>query len=373
MERTAITGISIVSPLGNKADDVFNKLLNGETAYQKIQFLAKLEGKERFGYVFNDLEREKYKLYSWIKEACQQVYQDALLDLHDQKNLPDTWFGAINPFLQPLQAQQLTEWLKLYPGAKKQAVLVHNACASGNIAIGLAKDLISRQIHKRIIVFGGNEINEKIYQGFNSLRLLSDRPLAPFCGKRNGTSLGEGAAAIMLEAESLAIKRKARIYGYVKGWSSTLDGYSNTGFSKNAFGPTAALGQALHNAKLNPGEIDWICAHGSGTIQNDLTETKAIKNIYKEAAYGIPVTSQKGQLGHWLEGAGLINTLIAMMAFKYQQVPGTYNYQQKDNYCDLNYLPNSSQEKKIKLILSNAYGFGGSCSSVIFEKGETYV
>ncbi|MFC1517431.1 beta-ketoacyl-[acyl-carrier-protein] synthase family protein [Candidatus Margulisiibacteriota bacterium] len=366
--RVAVTGLGIFSPLGKKIESFWDRLIFGEAAFRPIHCFSKANELKAGGYVFPEKTNTNPRLFEWIHVVIEQAMQDAQLT-----RSPAKWLGALHPFLHHPLERSLISWLaeltKKYRN-RQHPLLINGACAAGNLALGYAADLIRYQQCSSVIIFGGNEVNEVIYQGFSSLQILSKQAVTPFSKSRTGMGLGEGAVAILLENAEEAKKRGAQIYGYIKGWSSALDGQSTTGFTESAYGPTAALWWALQDAKLNPGEIDWICAHGTGTQLNDQVETKAIKQIFREAAYQVPVTSNKGQVGHLLEGAGLINAVVALMAIKKQVIPGTYNYQEKDEQCDLNYLPNQSNQARLRHVLSNAYGFGGICSSVVFEKGE---
>ncbi|MBU0579848.1 MAG: beta-ketoacyl-[acyl-carrier-protein] synthase family protein [Candidatus Margulisbacteria bacterium] len=368
MTRVAVTGLGIYSPLGKKVEEFWQNIIAGKNAFRDINCFSYSKKIKTKGYIFPEKTNNDPQLFSWIFKVAEQAISDAKLN-----KAPQAWIGAIHPFLHHPLKQSLTAWLNDLTAdfkVKQKPIMINGACASGNLALGYAADLIRYQNIPAVLVFGGNEVNEIIYTGFNSLKVLSPEGVTPFSRGRQGMGLGEGAVALVLEAEDKAKKRGAKIHGFIRSWSSTLDGHNTTGLSESGYGPSAALWWALEKAKLNPGEVQWICAHGTGTKINDLVETKSIKQIFKEAAHHLFISSNKGQIGHLLEAAGLVNTVIILLALKQQMVLGTYNYQEKDEECDLEYLPNRVANVNLKRIISNAYGFGGICSSLVIEKGE---
>ena len=250
------------------------------------------------------------------------------------------------------------------------------ACASSAHAIGEAYRAIQLG-GEDIILAGGSEasINEVALAGFENMKALThatevNRASIPFDAERSGFVMGEGAGAIILEELEHAKARGAKIYAELIGYGSTTDAYHITSPSPDGEGGANAMKRALKNANIKPEEVDYINAHGTSTHLNDATETKAIKTAFGEHAKKLMVSSTKGNTGHLLGGAGVLEAIISVKAINDSLVPPTINYKVKDEECDLDIVPNEPRKADIKVAMSNSLGFGGHNATIILRKYE---
>jgi 3-oxoacyl-(acyl-carrier-protein) synthase len=210
--------------------------------------------------------------------------------------------------------------------------------------------------------------------GFGRLGALStkndtpERACAPFSGDRDGTVLAEGAAAVVLETLAHAEAQGADILAEMVGYGLSSDGYNLAAPDPEGRGAAAAMGNALAGSGATAETLGWICAHGTGTILNDLSETVAIKKVFGRSAYQIPVSSIKGGVGHALGAAGAISAVTAVMALRKGLIPPTINYSTSDPNCDLDYVPNIAREADIPYVMVNAFGFGGQNAALVLKR-----
>lgn len=210
--------------------------------------------------------------------------------------------------------------------------------------------------------------------GFSQLTVLSrrneapERASRPFDKRRDGFVLSEGAAVLVLEELNHARKRGAKIYGEVAGYGSTADAFRLTDMDPEGDGAKRAMEQALRKSGLSPNDIDYINAHGTATLVNDSIETLAIKRVFGEKAYDIPVSSIKSMVGHMIAGAGATELIACLLAMRDGVIPPTINYEEPDPVCDLDYVPNQAREVKVDRALSNSFGFGGQNICLVVER-----
>jgi 3-oxoacyl-[acyl-carrier-protein] synthase II len=249
------------------------------------------------------------------------------------------------------------------------------ACAASSQAIGEAADLI-RQGEAEVMLAGGSHsmIHPFGLTGFNLLTALSTRNEAPekasrpFDLHRDGFVLGEGAGMLVLEDLEHARRRKARIYAELTGYGSTADAFRLTDSHPDGRGAIACIQGALRDSGLSPAEIGYINAHGTSTQVNDRVETLAVKQVFGDAAYQVPMSSSKSMLGHLIAAAGAVELIICIMALRQGILPPTINYDTPDPDCDLDYIPNEAREKRVQHVLSNSFGFGGQNVSLIVSR-----
>jgi 3-oxoacyl-[acyl-carrier-protein] synthase II len=249
------------------------------------------------------------------------------------------------------------------------------ACAASSQAIGEATKLIQNG-HADLIIGGGahSMIHALGLAGFNLLTALStqneepQKASRPFDLKRDGFILGEGACMLILEELSHAQKRGATIHAEVIGYGSTADAFRITDTHPKGRGAIEAMQLALQDAKVGMDEVDYINAHGTSTIVNDKIETLAIKKVFGDRAYRIPVSSIKSMLGHLIAAAGAVEMAICALAMRDNVVPPTINYTTPDPDCDLDYVPNEAREVQVKVALSNSFGFGGQNVALVARK-----
>jgi 3-oxoacyl-[acyl-carrier-protein] synthase II len=254
---------------------------------------------------------------------------------------------------------------------------VVTACATGTNAIGEAAAIIRRGAAD-VMLAGGAEagIIPLVVAGLavtNAMSTLNDEPeraSRPFDKNRDGFLIGEGAAVLVIESLSNAIARGATILAEITGYGTSADAYHITAPAENGAGAALCMELALRSAQLKPEAINYINAHGTSTPLNDKSETSAIKTVYGETAYEIPISSTKSMTGHLLGASGALEALFCTKAIVDQTLPPTINYETPDPECDLDYVPNHKRKADVKHVMSNSFGFGGHNASLIFSRYE---
>jgi 3-oxoacyl-[acyl-carrier-protein] synthase II len=251
-----------------------------------------------------------------------------------------------------------------------------SACSTGTTAVGEAAETIRRG-DAEVVISGGTDepLLPVLYAGFQALRALADDPdpakaCKPFDARRTGFVVGEGAAALVLETVEHARSRGARIYAEVLGYGSSNDAFDMEASHESGRGPILAMQMALRKSGLAPEEVDYINAHGTGTILNDRVETAAIKAVFGEHAYRLAVSSTKSMVGHLMGGAGALEALATVMALHEQTLPPTINYEVPDPECDLDYVPNEARRCPVRVAMSNSVGLGGHNATIVFRRFE---
>jgi 3-oxoacyl-[acyl-carrier-protein] synthase II len=282
----------------------------------------------------------------------------------------------ISPVLAPTMiGDAASVQVSLILGAKGVNYAPSSTCSSGSDAIGQAYELI-RHGNAKVMVAGGTEapIIPITLAAFGAIRALSTRndnpqgACRPFDAERDGFVLGEGAAIMVLEDATYALERGAPILAEIVGYAATSDAFHLTQPSPEGGGAARAVRLALKRAGLSPREIDYINAHGTATLLNDRAETAAIKSVFGDRAKHIPVSASKSMVGHLLGAAGSIGAVTAVLAIVHGMLPPTINLTHPDPECDLDYVPNEARRAKIRTAISNAFGFGGHNSVLIFRR-----
>ena len=239
------------------------------------------------------------------------------------------------------------------------------ACSSGATAIGYARDLI-REGTATVVIAGGTEPLCRItYAAFNALQAVDREYCRPFDKNRQGLSLGEGAGIMILEALSHAQKRGARIYGEVLGYGVSCDSHHMTAPDPQASGAARCIEAALQDSGVVPEQVDYINAHGTATPANDPIETKAIKAVFGQRAYHIPVSSTKSMTGHTLGAAGAIEAVACVLGIFQHFIPPTIHLTERDPECDLDYVTEGCREAEVNIVLSNSFAFGGNNTAIV--------
>jgi len=242
------------------------------------------------------------------------------------------------------------------------------ACSGGGTALGYARDLICNGQASMVLAGGVEPMSRTTYASFNALKSVAADVCRPFDKHREGLSLGEAAAMMVLEDLESALDRGARIYGEILGYGITCDAYHMTAPDEKASGAVRSMQAALKDSDLSPDDIDYINAHGTATPVNDVMETKAIKEVFGRRAYTLPVSSTKSMHAHTLGAAGALEAIVSVLALHHGFIPPTINHRDADPLCDLDYVTSGSRKAGLRAVLSNSFAFGGNNTTLIFGK-----
>jgi 3-oxoacyl-[acyl-carrier-protein] synthase II len=281
------------------------------------------------------------------------------------------WHRARPSLLLPFATCALTDSLAEKYDLQGPRATIATACSSSATAIGYAVSLIRSGEVVAAIVGGSESLSEVTFGGFNALRSVDEDRCRPFDLNRKGLSLGEGAAILVIEEADHARRRGAKVYAEVRGYGLTADGHHMTAPDPEGKGAFRAMGAALMDSGIEPKEVDAINAHGTATTANDLAETKAIKELFKERAGKIPVSAIKSMIGHCLGAAGAVEAVATVLSVYEDRIPPTINYQTPDPECDLDYVPNQARSKPVAIALSNSFAFGGNNTALVFGKWKS--
>jgi 3-oxoacyl-[acyl-carrier-protein] synthase II len=281
----------------------------------------------------------------------------------------------ISPFFIPMMIANMASGLvALRYGVRGPSTCTVTACAASSHAIGDAFKIVQRG-QADVMLAGGTEASllGLMVGGFDAMKATStrndepERASRPFDKNRDGFVPAEGAAMLVLEALEHARSRGAKIYAEVSGYGSSNDAHHFTAPDPEGRGASLCMKMALEDAEIAPEEIDYINAHGTSTQLNDMTETLAIKNVFGDHAYTVPISSTKSMTGHLLGAAGAIEAIFTCMSIRHGAIPPTINYESPDPDCDLDYVPNTARTAKVRTTMSNSFGFGGTNACLIFR------
>jgi 3-oxoacyl-[acyl-carrier-protein] synthase II len=422
--RVVVTGIGCITPLGVRVEQMWKNLMAGAsgvgmtTVFDASKFPTKIAAEVRGWDITDEGQDEKHWHFCgrhtrFAAGAALQAMQDAGLPrgLTADPTRLGVYLGSgegqqdFDAFTSMMMAAIEGETLDVAKFTKLGLETLHplseveqepnmpaghlagmfdaqgpnlnclTACAASSQAIGEAVEIVRRG-EADVMLSGGTHsmIHPFGVTGFNLLTALStrnDEPTRasrPFDNDRDGFVLGEGAAMVVLEELEHAKRRGARIHGEVIGYGSTADAYRITDTHPEGRGAAACITMALDDAGLGTGDIDYINAHGTSTDVNDKVETLAIKKVFGERAYKIPVSSTKSMLGHLIAAAGATELIVCLLAIRDGVLPPTINYETPDPNCDLDYVPNKAREAKCDRALSNSFGFGGQNIALIVSR-----
>ncbi len=427
VNRIVITGIGWITPMGHAIEDVWKRLLAGESGIARTTIFdastfptsisAEVKGFELAKHVDEyESHRGAGRNTQFALAACAQAWRAAELD-SSQLDLDRVGIylgsgegsldfdayttAALSAWKPELNGLDTVRWahmaqelmhvareyeqepnmplshLALLTGARGPAFNCLTACAASTQAIGEATEILRRG-DADVMIGGGahSMIHPFGVTGFNRLTALStandDPPRAskPFDNNRGGFVLGEGAGMVILETLTHAQKRNAPILAEVVGYGSTADAFRITDQHPDGLGAIIAMREALADAKLTPRDIDYINAHGTGTRENDGNETGAIKQVFGDHAKSVPVSSIKSMMGHLIAAAGAVELITCVLALRDQILPPTMNLENHDPECDLDYVPNKARKAKVNVAMSNSFGFGGQNDTIIIRRFE---
>lgn len=411
MRRVVITGIGVVSPIGNNVNEFWQNLVAGKSGIDTISsfdpdkygLTVKIaaEVKNFNAEAYFD-KKDAQKLSDFIKfayAAATEAIKDAnlenadidkdrvgvivgtgiggLKDIEEQNEiLNEKGARRVSPFFIPYGiANMASGVIAIKYGFRGPNYCVVSACATGNHSIGDAFRIIQRG-DADIMIAGGTEsaITPLGIAGFASLKALSTRndepqkASRPFDSQRDGFVMGEGSGILILEEYEHAKKRGAKIYAEIKGYAATDDAFHVTAPCTDGEGAAMCMRLALKDASLNPEDIDYINAHGTSTPLNDKIETLAIKKVFKDYAYKLKISSNKSMIGHLLGAASAVEAVASVKTIETGIIPPTINLENPDPECDLDYVSNKAIQYEVKNVLSNSFGFGGTNSCIILSK-----
>lgn len=410
MKRVVITGMGTINPIGHNVNETWESIKNKECGIQEISLIDSNTYKTKFDAEIKNYDPNEFFDHKTAKRndrytqlgmiaAREAVKDSGITPENSDYSRIGTYFSSgigglttiqeqcqiyfekgntrVSPLFIPMGISNMAAGtIAIEYGFKGESMSIVTACASSAHAIGEAYRAIQLG-EEDIILAGGSEasINEVALAGFENMKALThatevNRASIPFDAERSGFVMGEGAGAIILEELEHAKARGAKIYAELIGYGSTTDAYHITSPSPDGEGGANAMKRALKNANIKPEEVDYINAHGTSTHLNDATETKAIKTAFGEHAKKLMVSSTKGNTGHLLGGAGVLEAIISVKAINNSLVPPTINYKVKDEECDLDIVPNEPRKADIKVAMSNSLGFGGHNATIILRKYE---
>ena len=405
--RVAVTGIGLVTPVGVGNEATWQAVCEGRSGVRRITKFDPAEHKTQIAAEINGFDPELYmnakearKTDTFIQYAVtaakfaledsgleiteelsprmgtiigsgiggMETYVNTVLTMHEKGP------GRLSPFfITNIINNMAAGYVSIFFNARGPNCCTTTACAASAHAIGYAAQAI-RNGEADAMFAGGTEapVIPLTFAGFNAMRALSTRndepskASRPFDKERDGFIIGEGSGMLILEELESAKKRGARIYAEIVGYGMSSDASHITAPSLD--GPERCMKAALKDGEVNTDEIDYINAHGTSTPLNDANETNAIKQVFGERAYKIPVSSTKSMTGHLLGAAGAVEAAFSVLALEHGILPPTINYEFPDPECDLDYVPNQAREAGIRTVLSNSFGFGGTNASLIFRK-----
>ena len=407
--RVAITGLGVISPIGSGKDKFWNAVKEGKcgideiTAFDTTDFTVKLAAEVKDfdpkDYIDKKEAKRMDRFCQFAIGASQMAIDDSGLDLEKITNeklgvVIGSGVGGINtiekeigklhsrgpskvsPFFIPMIISNMASGLvAIRFEAKGVNLSVVTACASGTNAIGESFKKIQSGVCD-IMLAGGSEasVTPATIAGFSSMTALcanndKDRASIPFDKERSGFVMGEGAGMLVMEEYEHAVARGAKIYAEIVGYGATCDAHHMTAPHPEGKGAAGAIAGAIEDAGIEKEKVGYINAHGTSTPYNDKLETLAIKNVFGDYAYNVPVSSTKAMTGHLIGGAGAVEAIVTIMALQDGFLPATINYKVPDPECDLDIIPNEGRKADIEYAMSNSLGFGGHNATVLFKRG----
>jgi 3-oxoacyl-[acyl-carrier-protein] synthase II len=412
--RVVVTGLGVVSPIGNTIEEFWKSLLEGKSGVKRLQcfdpthftckIAAEVKNFDPSAYLSAKDMKRMDRFVQFAVVAAKKAVADARLNLdsEDRDRIgvlvgsgigglhtveaehkqyialgPEKGPDRISPFLIPMLIVNMASGqISITLGLKGPNTAIATACATGNHAIGDAYRIIERD-EADVMVCGGSEAatTHMGFGGFCALKALStayndepERASRPFDKNRDGFVIGEGSGVVVLEELVRAQKRNAHIYCEMIGYGMSGDAYHMTAPDPEGDGGIRCLKASLKDAGIKPEKVDYINAHGTSTLYNDKIETVAIKKVFGNHAKKLAVSSTKSVTGHLLGAAGGVELIASALAIKEGIIPPTINYETPDPDCDLDYVPNKPRAAKLNIVISNALGFGGHNATLVVKK-----
>ena len=407
--RVVVTGMGILCPTGNTVEEAWSNAAAGKTGIRTIQRFDTSHLENHFGGEVKNFDPEEFlgkrearrtdRVTQMALYAAKQAVDDAKLEVTEENRYEiacivgsgiggitaivesvraffDKGAKFVSPLLVPMMLPDSpSSKISMTYGLRGPNFAISTACATGNNCIGEATEIIRRG-QSTIALAGSSEAGlvDIAIASFNNMTAISrrndepERASRPFDSDRDGFVIAEGAAVLVLEELEHALARGAHIYAEIVGYGSTSDAYHVTAPLETGEGAAEAIKRALEDAGIQPGDLDYINAHGTSTPLNDKSETLALKVALGEQAYEVPISSTKSVTGHLMGAAGSVEAVFSIMAMNNSFIPPTVNLENQDPECDLNYTPNVGVARNIDYVMSNSFGFGGHNAVLIFSK-----
>ncbi len=405
-KRVVVTGFGAVTPLGADAEETWRAALEGQNGVSRIvafdpadfasQIAAQVPDWDPVEHLGAKLARRTDRFTQFALVAASEAIAHAGLEVTDENRseigsyvgsgvgglvfletqtnvLRDRGPSRVSPFLIPeIITDMAAAMISIEHGLEGPNLAIVSACASGADAIGEAAEVIKRG-DAVAMVAGGSEgaITPIGLAGFCAGRALSTRnddpahASRPFDRERDGFVAGEGAGVVVLESAEHAAARGATIHAEIVSYGASADAFHITQPPKDGAGARRAMQNALRKARLNPEDIDYVNAHGTSTPLGDVSETRALKDVFDGAVIDTPISSTKSMTGHLIGAAGAVELILCINAIRDGAIPPTTNYEIPDPECDLDYVPNEARELDVRYVMSNSFGFGGHNASLI--------
>jgi 3-oxoacyl-[acyl-carrier-protein] synthase II len=399
-KRVVVSGLGIVSPIGTGVEKFWQAAVAGTNGVRPITSIDTTDYKTKTGGEVIDFNPEEYLESSAVARmgrssqfavaAATMAVTDANIDFGSEDphrigvsmgttmGEPQILDQGVRCKYKAGNAAAIPANLpRQYPcgvipanvsrqfNIKGPSVIVPTACAAGNYAIGYAADLIALDRIDMALVGGSDPFSSIAFTGFNRLLATTDDVCRPFSKNRAGMAVSEGAGVMVIESLEHALRRGATIYAEILGYGLGCDAFKMTIPDPEGSGGILAFNRAMHNAGITPDQVDYVCAHGTGTGENDKCETMIAKKCLGDRAYKVPMSSLKSMLGHTMGAASAIEACACVLMLKRQTILPTINYQEPDPECDLDCVANTARSARLDIVLSNAYAFAGNCSTIV--------
>jgi len=397
-KRVVITGLGIISSIGIGKTEFWENLIAGKSGIDNISAFDTSRHSVHKGGEVKNFQPEKYikkgksksigRASQFAVVATKLSLEDANLDIKKTKRIgaiigttmadaqsleqidkhwikegeDDVWASNIRKY----PGYNLSDNISFYFNLQGLNFVIPTACAAGNYSIGFSFDLIRSNQFNIMIAGGADPIARTNFTGFNRLVAMAPEKCQPFDKNRKGMIVGEGAGVLILEELEFAKKRGAHIYAEILGYGLSCDAYHMSIPSLN--GIKKVMTKTLRRTNVKPEEVDYISAHGTGTVPNDKTECQAIKEIFGERHKEISVSSIKSALGHTMGAASAIEAIVCCMAIEKSIIPPTINYETPDVECDIDCTPNKAKQKEVNIALNNSFAFGGNNACLVLRK-----
>jgi 3-oxoacyl-[acyl-carrier-protein] synthase II len=400
-KRVVITGLGVVSAVGNNVTEFWNSIIEGKdgtkeiTVFDPSPYRIKIAAEVSHLYSEDHFSKKEIRRLSRCDQfglvTFREAWQSAHLDRDDcdkerigvvlgagsggilsvEKYFRDFYQGSKRPSPSLLISYSLattTDLIAIDSGLKGPRTTTATVCSSSSASLGVAYEMIQMGLADIMVSGGSDSLCEVSFSGFSSLKLVDPENCKPFDKRRRGIVIGEGAGILILEEWEHALRRKAPIHSEFLGYGVCADAYHLTSPEPSGEGVERVIRAALGHAGISPEEVDTINAHGTATPFNDIAETRGIRRVFGERAIDIPISGIKSMVGHCLGSAGGIEAVATVLTLENGVIPPTIHYEVPDPLCNLNYTPNRSIRRDVKIGLSNSFAFGGNNVCLVFKK-----